>query len=204
LQRTAAFWKQQGSVLKPPATTSTFDFPGLTALVGSFSSQTGDGTSGADAELGAGLYITDDLTLAFAFANNNRELNPGTKSVICAIFAIDSAQWRQNPKFVIPESVRGDSEDCNVAQQLDQARQAYIDLQATLLPGTEVRIGPLSSEINQLLLQPPIAPNFEAECIEVDESFDPDERPAGLPSDVPFPALAYTSPELVTDWKISA
>lgn len=64
MQRTAQFWKEKGAVLKPPATTSTFDYPGLTVLVSFFSLQKpSEGSSGADAELGSGLYITDDITL---------------------------------------------------------------------------------------------------------------------------------------------
>ncbi|KAK6963232.1 hypothetical protein R3P38DRAFT_3554375, partial [Favolaschia claudopus] len=190
--RTAQFWKEKGAVLKPPPTTSTYDFPGLTVLVNFFSSRkNNDGSSGADAELGSGLYITDDLTLAFGFANNNKLFNPGTTAAICAIFAVDSDKWRESPKFVIPELLRGDSRDCGVAQQLDQARQAYISLQATLDPGTEIRVGPLSSEINQLLVQPPIAPNFQAECIDVDDKFNPNIRPTEFPSDVPFPVRLF-------------
>lgn len=47
---------QQGAILKPPETTSKFDFLGLLGLRG------GSGNSGADAELGPGLYVTDDMT----------------------------------------------------------------------------------------------------------------------------------------------
>ncbi|KAJ7109597.1 hypothetical protein C8R43DRAFT_904849, partial [Mycena crocata] len=189
VQRTAAFWKDKGAVLKPPPNVATFDFPGLTALVGFFSSQKpNDGSSKADAELGAGLYITDTLIVALNFANGNSAVNPGTEPAICAIFAADSAKWRESTKFSIPEALRGDSRDCKTSQQIENARQAYIELQVTIAPGTEVRTGPLADTMNQLVVPPLIAPSFEAECIVIDKkTFDPHVRPAGFPSDVPFP-----------------
>lgn len=92
-----------------------FDYLGLLGMPGLTAPGKGSGTSSADAELGPGLYITDDLTTYAAlrpscnqnnlhfpsanfFANGNVVNNPGTTPQICAIFAVDSAAWRSSPK----------------------------------------------------------------------------------------------------------
>jgi hypothetical protein len=70
----------------------------------------GDGSSGADAELGPGLYVADEPIMyvlfsacaqfaqvshsAQGFANGNAQLNPGTTAKVCAIFATSSGNWR--------------------------------------------------------------------------------------------------------------
>ncbi|KAJ7103897.1 hypothetical protein C8R44DRAFT_345882 [Mycena epipterygia] len=203
--KTAAFWQQQGAVLKPPATTSKFDFLGLLGLTGA-----GSGSSGADAELGPGLYVTDDMTTALFFARNNEAANKGTTAQICAIFAVDETAWRQSPKFTIPESLRQDSKDCDVAQKAEAARQDYIAIVgAGVAAGTETRFGPLDlahvpAHTNQLLIQPPTARNFQAECFPADSNFNPLVAPPALPAGATFPAPVYSSPQITALWNIVA
>lgn len=59
--------------------------------------------SGANAELGLGLYVADDLTSAKAFANNavnNVKKFQGLASTpkVCMIFAKDAVVWTALPK----------------------------------------------------------------------------------------------------------
>jgi hypothetical protein len=51
---TAAFWAEKGQLAKPTAKTGIFDF-----ILGP-KSKTPPGSSGADAEIGPGVYVTDD------------------------------------------------------------------------------------------------------------------------------------------------
>ncbi|KAJ7121831.1 hypothetical protein C8R43DRAFT_959425 [Mycena crocata] len=174
---TAAFWKKQGAVLKPPSKKSFLDFLTL--------GRVGDGSSIGDAELGPGLYITDDLTTARHFAVNNADNNKGT-----------------TPNFSMPEIVRGDAEDCNKKAKLEQVRDEYIKLSATIAPGTEIRVGPLdfTGRTNQLLIQPPQARKFLAECFEISRTTDVTVRPAELAADASFP---YSKVEVkVLEWNL--
>ena len=53
IQDTAAFWTQKGQLEKPVKADGFFDFIGL-------GPKSSSGTSGADAEIGPGVYVTDD------------------------------------------------------------------------------------------------------------------------------------------------
>ena len=54
-QDTAAFWAQKGQIEKPVKADGILDLFGLGPT-----SKTAKGTSGANQEIGAGLYVTDD------------------------------------------------------------------------------------------------------------------------------------------------
>ena len=131
----------------------SFDFIGL-------GPKSSSGTSGADAEIGPGVYVTDDqdmcvfsslkLTLrirvsshiacllysAVAFANNNAKVNPGTTPQLCAIFAKSSANWRTAiRKAFIPENLVGDSANAAKKAQLENARLAHV---TQAVPGVKI------------------------------------------------------------------
>jgi len=105
--KVAAFWKTEGELVKPPAKTVTqalFDF------VNGLGTTVKAGTSGADQELGLGVYVTDDPFIATNFAKTNSEVNPGTTPEICAIFAKSSLGWRAGiNKVLIPKALLKDS-----------------------------------------------------------------------------------------------
>jgi hypothetical protein len=53
VQDTASFWEQKGQLERPVKPDGFFDYIGL-------GPRSSHGTSGADAELGPGVYVTDD------------------------------------------------------------------------------------------------------------------------------------------------
>ena len=55
LQDTAAFWQSQGQLEQPVQADGLLDFLGLGP-----NTTTTDGTSGADTEIGPGVYVIDD------------------------------------------------------------------------------------------------------------------------------------------------
>ncbi|KDR73036.1 hypothetical protein GALMADRAFT_142731 [Galerina marginata CBS 339.88] len=125
---TADFWTNQNFISKPPSkSNSFFDFIG-----GILSPKGGSsGSSGADAELGPGLYVTDDPDIASAFANNNAKVNVGSTPKVCAIFVKSSDHWRGTiNKVFLPEDTNliGDSGDATRSAAFENSRQKYIGI----------------------------------------------------------------------------
>ncbi|EJD37208.1 hypothetical protein AURDEDRAFT_188133 [Auricularia subglabra TFB-10046 SS5] len=70
------------------------------------------GLSGADHELGDGVYITDAMETARGFANNNAAVNAGTTPMLCGIFARSSATRKSSlNKVWLPNTIIRDSSD---------------------------------------------------------------------------------------------
>ncbi|KZV89781.1 hypothetical protein EXIGLDRAFT_721082 [Exidia glandulosa HHB12029] len=90
---TAAFWMSSGHI----------------------ASQGGGGTSGADAELGNGLYVTDSWERAGMYGRGNaanmnvgKPANKKVRGMVCGIFARNRDRWREpgcSPKVWIPDQV---------------------------------------------------------------------------------------------------
>ncbi|KAJ6554033.1 hypothetical protein DFH09DRAFT_581000 [Mycena vulgaris] len=149
------------------------------------------GRSGLDAELGAGLYISDTLSVAEAAAAINAQANnlPGK---VCAIFAKSSVNWREaRDKVQIPEILRGN------AATKEKARQSYI----TDLPGRTGRtpsilFGPLRGTANQLMIVERLNPNFEAQCFDINAAGD------SIGAQNSGNAVSYIDPVIIRDWSI--
>ncbi|THH17747.1 hypothetical protein EW146_g3116 [Bondarzewia mesenterica] len=154
---TASLWESSGSIVRPPGPKGVFDFLALTAT---------KGTSGADAELGPGLYIADELFLATNFATINAKNNPGTTAKVCAIFAKSSGNWRNAiPKAMLPDSVVGDNSDQGRAQKLENARTAY--LKAIGLTPQSVKFSIFAPRnTGQMLLPELLNSQFSAKCFD--------------------------------------
>ena len=113
------------------------------------------GTSGADAEIGPGVYVTDDKQMyvhlpfpraihvltnprsAIAFANNNavvnKKDNPNITPQLCAIFAKSSGNWRQViRKAFFADNLVKDSSDPVKSAQFEQARLQHLQ---QVMPG---------------------------------------------------------------------
>ncbi|KZV82605.1 hypothetical protein EXIGLDRAFT_843536 [Exidia glandulosa HHB12029] len=87
--------------------------------------QSRSGGSGADQELGEGVYVTDSLTTAEAFANINagQSHNANTYGVVCAIFAKDESEWVWSiPKVWLPSNLIGDSSNALKHKQYNDYR----------------------------------------------------------------------------------
>ncbi|KAH9934480.1 uncharacterized protein BXZ73DRAFT_45745, partial [Epithele typhae] len=190
---TAAFWKQQGQLAKPTKATGFFDFF-------DFDSNQAAGSSGADAENGPGVYVTDDKDIAIAFANNNAKVNKGTTAVLCAIFAKSSANWRTAVrKAFLPEALVGDSATASVKAAKETSRTLYLK---SVVPGVSaanvVRFSLLnrSTKTGQLVLPAGVTSLFTAQCVATNAAL-----PAGT-SD--FPAFSYNGAALRSTWDIAA
>jgi len=175
-EKTAALWESSGEIVRP------------TTVEGQTT-----GRSGLDAELGAGLYISDTLSVAEAAAAINAK-NNNLKGKVCAIFAKSSANFRgAQDKVQVPEIIRGN------AAVKEQERQSYI----TTLPGKigkkpSLLLGPLGAGKNQMMIVESLNPNFEAQCFDV----------AGLDSvdaqafEKAGNKVSYTSSTIISEWKI--
>ncbi|KZT68252.1 hypothetical protein DAEQUDRAFT_728059 [Daedalea quercina L-15889] len=192
---TAEFWKKQGWIAKPSAQLSVFEYLGFSRL------SSGRLTSGADEQLGPGLYITDYRYAAMIFANNNAKINPGTEPRVCGIFARSSQAWRRyTKKVLIPNSLVKDSSDAATKQKHEAERLSWIQ---RILPGhpsnSVVRISPIAPDVksyegNQLLLPGSIATRFYAVCV--------DGKPTSTVTPVGVTSLNYMSPSLWRDWGV--
>ncbi|PPQ73876.1 hypothetical protein CVT26_011739 [Gymnopilus dilepis] len=182
---TAAIWQQQGNIARPPGS--------------------GGGESGADAELGPGLYVTDDPIIALAFANNNAQVNPGTTPRVCAISAISTPVWNTAvQKVFLPQNQQdialiGDSATPAIKQRFENRRTRYINL---VLPGVQASTTVRFSLFNaregngQLVLAPQIQELFRADCF----VYNGGNLPGGF---VGFPTFAYNSAATRTAWNIA-
>ncbi|KAH9919181.1 uncharacterized protein BXZ73DRAFT_105010 [Epithele typhae] len=191
---TATFWAAKGQLEKPVKPSGFFDFF-------DFSSKQSAGTSGADAENGPGVYITDDKDIAIAFANNNAKVNPGTTPMLCAIFAKTAGNWENViRKVFLPETLVGDSSNPVTKQQKEKARLDYI---ARVAPGISavnvVRFSLLnrSTRTGQLVLPAGITNQFTAQCVATTAT----TLPTGTGE---FPAFSYDGATLRTQWDIAA
>ncbi|KAJ7463364.1 hypothetical protein FB451DRAFT_1370796 [Mycena latifolia] len=175
-EETAELWESSGEIVRPVTK------EGQTK-----------GRSGLDAELGAGLYISDSLSVAESAAAINAKAN-NLEGKVCAIFARSSVNWRESrAKVAMPEILRGN------AAIKEQERQSYI----SNVPGKvgrtpAVLIGPLLGAKNQLMIVEQLNPNFEAQCFDIDglDSVDAQAfEDAGN-------KVSYTSSALVGEWSI--
>ncbi|KAF8308330.1 hypothetical protein DL93DRAFT_1900307 [Clavulina sp. PMI_390] len=173
---TATLWETTGSVVKPVRDDGSVA-----------------GTSGLDAELGPGLYISDTLSVAESAATINAQNNAATGATAkaCAIFAKSSTNWRGTVvKAQIPESIRGN------AAQFETMRQRYIPLLG--LPGdaTSPRLGPLTATRNQMLIPEALNPGLEAQCFDVVNL---------VAQNVPntIPQISYTSDNILASWLVN-
>ncbi|KAI1785843.1 hypothetical protein LXA43DRAFT_100295 [Ganoderma leucocontextum] len=192
---TAAFWESKGQLEKPVKADGVLDFLGLGPK------GTTAGTSGADAEIGPGVYVTDDQDIAIAFANNNAKVNKDTTAQLCAIFAKSSSNWRTAlRKAFIPETLVGDSSNAAKKKQLEDARIAHIK---TAVPGVSatsvVKFSLLnrSTHSGQLVLPATITNQFLAKCFKADGG-------ATAPGTSKFPAFSYNGATLRSQWNIAA
>jgi len=170
--KTADLWTSKGQVVKP------------TNDDGSVA-----GKSGLDAELGAGLYLSDTLSVAEAAATiNGQNNNLGAKA--CAIFAKSSTDWRQNVvKARIPESIRGNG------GKFEQMRTEYLANLGRTSPTPGPRIGPLDARTNQMLVPENLNPKLQATCFDV-VNLTAQNVPATIP------AINYLSDDLKAKWEI--
>jgi hypothetical protein len=170
-ENTAKLWAQHGSIVKPAG---------------------GAGTSGLDAELGPGLYITDTLSVGEAAAAVNSAKNkvPGK---VCAIYAKSRTAWVDNVfKAQIPESLRGNGDDKEVL------RKRYLGHVSEGHPGvgSAAKLGPLSIAKNQMLIPEALNPSLEATCFDIDAKGDSaDAKALGA-------SVSYTSEATITEWRI--
>ncbi|KAH9932705.1 uncharacterized protein BXZ73DRAFT_101247 [Epithele typhae] len=191
---TAAFWAQQGQLAKPTKADGLFDFIGL-------GPKSAAGSSGADAENGPGVYVTDDKAIAIAFANNNAKVNKGTTAMLCAIFAKSSANWRAAlRKAFLPQALVGDSATASVKAAKEQSRTLYLQ---AVVPGVSaanvVRFSLLdrSAKTGQMVLPAGITNQFTAQCVAATSA----TLPAGTST---FPAFTYNGASLRSTWDIAA
>ncbi|KAJ6538977.1 hypothetical protein B0H19DRAFT_1269353 [Mycena capillaripes] len=193
---TATFWASKGQLEKPVKADGFFDFIGL-------GPKSNSGTSGADAELGPGVYVTDDHEIAIAFANNNTQVNPGTTAQLCAIFAKESSNWRKViRKAFIPENLVGDSSNPDRKTSLEAARITHIK---AAVPGVSVpsvvKFSLLNRDIKpptgQLVLPALITSQLTAQCFNAGGGV----VAAGTSM---FPEFTYNGDKLRAQWNIAA
>jgi len=149
------------------------------------------GKSGLDAELGAGLYLSDTLSVAEAAAQINGQNNKlGAKA--CAIFAKSSTDWRQNVvKARIPESIRGNGDN------FEKMRKDYLAGLGRTSSTPGPRIGPLDATKtkNQMLVPENLNPKLQATCFDVVNL-----QAKNVPSTIP--TINYFSDDLKAKWEI--
>ncbi|EJD51239.1 hypothetical protein AURDEDRAFT_111851 [Auricularia subglabra TFB-10046 SS5] len=153
---TAELWRQQGYLANP----KTAGWPWSSG-----------GTSGADHELGPGVYITDEMDTARGFANTNAQNNPGTEPMLCAIFARSELYWKNSiNKVWLPTSIIRDSSDAKQSKTYEKQRREWIK---TIIPqssGKDVaRFAPLDKRRggppNQVAIPSALTANFYAVCV---------------------------------------
>jgi len=135
------------------------------------------GTSGADAELGDGLYVTDQRTIAHSFAAGNARHNRGTQPSICAI-STNQGFWQRTRKAFIPTSLIRNA----------QARDRY--LFGVLGPNARineaVRFSALDTTgnrpgyANQMLIPIGLERNFYAQCFNLQGGILPPQLPKDI------------------------
>lgn len=130
------------------------------------------GRSGADHELGEGVYITDEMETARGFANNNAAVNKGTTAKLCGIFARSQNHWRSAVNKVwLPNAVIRDSSNEALHLTYEKQRDEWI---ARVIPhstGKDVaRFAPLDKNRdggpNQVVLPSALTSQVYAVCVD--------------------------------------
>ncbi|KAK7687314.1 hypothetical protein QCA50_009820 [Cerrena zonata] len=135
---TAATWMAKGELVKP----------------------SGGGTSGGGAELGPGLYVSDDVEQAQIYANGNASKNK-SKPQICAIFAKNSAQWRALPKVEFSQSL---FKNKNQKARADILHAFFLLSQGRFDATQAIVFGSLAGKANQMVIPEGLNPQFSAQC----------------------------------------
>ncbi|KAM5545045.1 hypothetical protein V8D89_001156 [Ganoderma adspersum] len=192
---TAAFWASKGHIEKPVKADGFLDFLGI-------GSKSAKGTSGANAEIGPGLYLADKKDTSIVSANINAKANPGTTPALCAIFAKSSGNWRNViRKAFIPEDIVGDT------PEKEALRVAHVK---KAVPGvTEnavVRFSILDrreEKTGQMLIPESVSNQFFAKCFKVDGlAVAKSDDAASKVGTNTFPAFEYKGNTLRSEWKI--
>ncbi|KZW03969.1 hypothetical protein EXIGLDRAFT_827907 [Exidia glandulosa HHB12029] len=163
--------------------------------------QSRSGGSGADQELGEGVYVTDSLRTAEGFANINagQSHNNGSYAVTCAIFARDSSEWRTAiPKAWLPDNLIGDSSDRRRHAQYEAYRMQWLERvwdphYDRVHPSDIVRFAPLDhrrgAPPSQLVIPSTQTTKFFARCVRAGGGV----LPRGVPAHDPqFPSEMRT------------
>ncbi|KAJ7448045.1 hypothetical protein FB451DRAFT_1375497 [Mycena latifolia] len=173
---TAALWAKEGEIVRPTCGSKPC------------------WTSGLDAELGPGLYISDTLSVAEAAAAINAQHNK-LRGSVCAIFAKSSANWREaRAKVQIAEVLRGN------APIKEKERESYItDIRGKTGRLPALRFGPLTSKTNQMMIVEQLNPNFEAQCWDLVGL----DSPGAQAFEKAGNKVSYTNPSLIKTWAIT-
>ncbi|KAK7690053.1 hypothetical protein QCA50_006698 [Cerrena zonata] len=173
--------------------------------------------NGADAELGPGIYVTDDITVARFFAqssasananpsNRNRNTAAGaTQPVICLVTANNQNDWRTRiPKIWVPvneiaTSTGGSNDPAKLALQEARARAAHGTATTTVrFSALDVRDPNSTRTGNQLVITSGVQNQFTVEiCVPVSQSVS--QLPAQLHTTT-FPQFNYQ--QMRTTWHI--
>ncbi|KAI1785272.1 hypothetical protein LXA43DRAFT_147172 [Ganoderma leucocontextum] len=199
---TAAFWATKGHIEKPVKADGFLDFLGIGTKVTA-------GTSGADAEIGPGLYVADNKETGILFANNNVKRNKGTTPALCAVFARSSGNWRNVVrKAFIPENLVGDASDKAKAEALENAR---IDHVKQAVPGVNaesvVKFALFDRKIKsgQMVIPESIGSQFTAKCFKVEgEAVVASDAAASAVGTQSFPQFSFNGGTLRGEWNIAA
>ncbi|EJD34339.1 hypothetical protein AURDEDRAFT_117643 [Auricularia subglabra TFB-10046 SS5] len=154
---TAELWRSQGYLADP----KTSGWPWSSG-----------GRSGADHELGEGVYITDAIQTARGFANNNAAVNVGTAPMLCGIYARSSATWKSSlNKVWLPNNIIRDSSDPVKHLAYEKQRNEWIGRVIPHSTGRDVaRFGPLDKNRgggpNQVVIPSALTRYFYAVCVD--------------------------------------
>ncbi|EJD39230.1 hypothetical protein AURDEDRAFT_116188 [Auricularia subglabra TFB-10046 SS5] len=155
--KTAELWRSKGYLADP----STAGWPWSSG-----------GRSGADHELGEGVYVTDAMEIARGFANNNARVNKGTVPMLCGIFARSSMTWKNSlNKVWLPNSIIRDSSNPALHVTYEKQRNEWIGRVIPHSTGKDVaRFAPLDKNRvggpNQVVFPSAITRHFYAVCVD--------------------------------------
>ncbi|KAJ6585312.1 hypothetical protein B0H19DRAFT_418619 [Mycena capillaripes] len=178
--KTAALWEAQGNLVKPKEAGANSD-----------KKQQGNSRSGADEELGVGLYVADAITTAEHFANTNQQNNPGTTKKICAIYTKDPDSWKKLNKVQVPDTLVRRSIGVT-AEVIQAAQTCYLGLFGSppFSPKNTLVFsywGSAQVQSGQVLIPEGYNPYFTAEC------FDPDAKLLPPGAFLPGPNVTFAS-----------
>ncbi|KAJ6585309.1 hypothetical protein B0H19DRAFT_1059553 [Mycena capillaripes] len=181
--KTAALWVAQGTLMKPKEAGANSD-----------NKQQGNSRSGADEELGVGLYVADIVNTAQVFAANNARNNPGTTAKVCAIFAKDADNWKKMNKVQLFSTLVRRATGVTSAE-LQAAQTCYLGLFGSppFSPRNTLVFsdwGSGTAQSGQVLIPEGYNPYFSAEC------FDPDDKALSAGAILRGPNVNITSAAL--------
>ncbi|KAM5541309.1 hypothetical protein V8D89_004863 [Ganoderma adspersum] len=190
---TAVTWASAGHIVKP----------------GSVETQGGKkgtkGASGADAELGPGLYVTDDRELGIAFAIGNSQFNKGTAPALCAIYAKSSQNWRiAIRKAFIETALVGPSREKKRIEHIKQAVPGVHAESVVKFALLDLREG--KPNTGQMVLPELIESHFTSKCFKVDVNVGGVAESDAAASTVgtnSFPQFSYNGATLRQEWNIA-